>query len=319
MKHIIRNTLTVAIAFFITISANAQSNIDKNFSGIKNIDITTSSGDCIIKKGSSNDVNVKLVHNFGEGYDPIIEKTGSRLVIKEKKKRGSWSGSAEWTLTVPDGIDINFNTGSGSLEASDLDLELKMNTGSGDLTLDNMKGEISSNSGSGSLELDNFDGDIRANVGSGDLDVSNTSGIVKLNCGSGSIKLSNMSAEIGANVGSGNIRAKDVKLTGRSSFNSGSGNVEIGLSESLTHNISVNSGSGNAEVDFNGNDINGTIVMTANKKNGKIAAPFKFDKEEEIDKNKGKDNIKIKKTAKFGSSDIEIKISTGSGVARVDK
>ena len=318
MEKIRKTSLLIALAFLFTVTANAQSKIDKDFSGIKKIDISTSSGDCIIKKGSGSDVNVKLDHNFGDDYNPIVEQNGSRLVIKEKDKRGSWSGSAKWTITVPDGMDIKFNTGSGSFEATDLEMELTMNTGSGSLTLENMKGNISSNSGSGSLEVDNFSGDIRANVGSGDLKVSDASGYVKLNSGSGSIRLSKVNAEVGANVGSGNIRARGVTLAGSSSFNSGSGNVEVELSESPRYNISVNSGSGDAELDFNGNAIAGTVVMTANKKNGKIVAPFKFDKEEEID-NGGRNNVRIRKTAKLGNSDVEIKVGTGSGVAKVTK
>lgn len=320
MKKIRKISLLMALAFFTTLTANAQSKIDKNFSGIRKIDISTASGDCIVKKASGTEVNVKLEHSFGDAYNPVIEQNGDRLVIKEKHQRGSWSGSAKWTITIPDGIDMKYNTGSGSFEASDLELELTMNTGSGSLTLENMKGEISSNSGSGDLELNNFSGEISANVGSGDLIVSKASGYVKLNCGSGSIKLSNIDAEIGANVGSGNIRAREVTLAGSSSFNSGSGDVEVSLNESPKYNISVNSGSGDSELDFNGNAIDGALVMTANKKHGKIVAPFDFDKVEEIDNdNNHRDNIKVRKTVKFGNSNVEIKIGTGSGVARVTK
>lgn len=319
MKKISKNFLTTALALLIVFTINAQSKIDKNFSGIHKIDISTSSGDCIIKKGAGPDVNVQLDHNFGAGYDPTIEKHGNKLVIEEKHKRGSWKGSAKWTITVPDDMDIKFNTGSGSFEASDLTLELTMNTGSGSLTLENMKGDISSNSGSGSLDLKNFSGEINANVGSGDLKLYNASGDVNLNCGSGSIRLSKVNAKVGANVGSGNIEAEEVTLAGKSSFNSGSGDVEVTLAASPKYNISVNSGSGDAKLDFNGNAIEGTVVMIANKKKGKISAPFKFDREEEVDDGGSKENIKIRKTAVFGNSEVQIKVSTGSGVAKATK
>lgn len=319
MKNIRKNLTLTFILLLVVFTINAQSKIDMNFSGIKKIDMNTASGNCIIKKGDSNQINVKLEHSFGDAYNPIVEQKGEKLVIKEKYKKGSWKGSARWTITIPDNLDIKFNTGSGDFEAADLDFTLSMNTGSGDLTLSNIKGEIYSNSGSGGLDLEGFSGDLKTNIGSGEIQISDVSGYVNLNCGSGSIKLSNINAEIDANVGSGDIKAKEIVLAGSSSFNSGSGDIVVDLSESPKHDISVNSGSGDAELDFNGNDIKGTVIMTANKRHGEIEAPFKFDTEEEINTKGSSDNVKIRKTVAFGSSDVQIKIGTGSGVAKVMK
>ena len=120
-----------------------------------------------------------------------------------------------------------------------------------------------------------------ANAGSGDLSVSDVSGEIELNCGSGDIAITNVNGGVDANVGSGDIAAANLRLAQSSSFNSGSGDVMVELSESLKSSISVNSGSGDAVLDFNGIQINGTVVMTANKRNGEIHAPFPFDKEGE--------------------------------------
>jgi myo-inositol-hexaphosphate 3-phosphohydrolase len=80
----------------------------------------------------------------------------------------------------------------------------------------------------------------------------------------------------------------------------------------------VNSGSGDATLDFGGNKIEGKVIMTANKKNGKIVAPFTFDKTEEVD-NGNNDNVRIRKTVQLGTNDIEIKVGTGSGTAEIKK
>jgi hypothetical protein len=80
----------------------------------------------------------------------------------------------------------------------------------------------------------------------------------------------------------------------------------------------VNSGSGDATLDFGGNKIEGKVIMTANKKNGKIIAPFTFDKTEEVD-NGSDSNVRIRKTAQLGTNDIEIKVGTGSGTAEIKK
>jgi len=121
---------------------------------------------------------------------------------------------------------------------------------------------------------------------------------------------------LGVNVGSGDITASELNITGSSSFNSGSGDTEVVLASVLNHDISVNSGSGDAVLDFNGNKIEGEIVMKASKRNGRIEAPFSFDKEYEEDK--GKQIIMIKE-AKIGNKDIRIRVSTGSGTARIIK
>ncbi len=290
--------------------------IDQTFTGIEEIEISTGSSDCELEKGSGDLVNVKLEHTYGSDFKPTVEKVSNRLIIRESNQ-GSKRGEGTWTITIPDGLEIDFNTGSGDFEASNVAVEeLDLNAGSGDFSLTNISGEIESNAGSGDLEVDQFEGELEANAGSGDLTVSDAAGEIELNCGSGDIDLSSISGGIEANVGSGDIEAEDLILAESSSFNSGSGDVVVELSESLKEDISVNSGSGDAVLSFNGNQINGTVVMTANKKNGEIHAPFPFDKEEEINNN---GHTTIKKTAMLGDGSIEIRVGTGSGEARISR
>jgi len=305
---------------FLTFYTQAQERVTKEFAGIEKISINTSSGDCILKKGSGTEVKVELEHDFGNGYEPVIEKEGNRLMIKEKFRGGSWSGSAKWTLTIPDNMDVRFNTGSGNFEASNLKFELDMNTGSGDIILASVKGDLRSNTGSGDVEISDFDGDMKANTGSGNMRLANSVGDVRLNCGSGNIRIKDTNAVISANVGSGDIDASGVTLAGSSSFNSGSGTTEVMLAATPKYDISVNSGSGDATLDFEGNKIEGLVVMKANKKNGRISAPFSFDTEEEIDNDSGRwSQTIIKKTVQLGKSDVQIKVSSGSGTAKISK
>lgn len=311
---------TAICLLFLTFYTQAQERVTKEFSGIEKISINTSFGDCILKKSSDTEVKVELVHDFGDGYEPVIEKEGNRLIIKEVFKRGSWSGNAKWTLTIPDNMDVRFNTGSGNFEAANLKFELDMNTGSGDIILTSIKGDLRSNTGSGDVEISDFDGEMKANTGSGNMRLDNSIGEVRLNCGSGNIRIKDTNAVISANVGSGNIDASGVTLAGSSSFNSGSGTAEVVLAASPKFNISVNSGSGDAILDFEGNKIEGLIVMKVNKKNGRISAPFSFDTEEEIEQGSGKwDQTIMKKTAQIGKSDVQIKVSSGSGTAKISK
>ncbi|WP_416864841.1 MAG: DUF4097 family beta strand repeat-containing protein [Imperialibacter sp.] len=297
MKLLNKPGLTVALLFMVAGMATAQQKVDRTFSGINKVTMSISSGDAFFEKSADGKVYVALEHDIDD-YEPTIEQKGSTLVINEEKmkNRRSWSGDSKWTIKVPDEVNISFNTGSGDVQISGL------------------MADLSTNSGSGNTRIENSNGKIRVNTGSGNIRARESKGELSFNAGSGNIDLYSVDAEVSANVGSGNVSVEKLKLSGRSSFNSGSGDVEVSLAATPAYDISVNSGSGDSTLDFEGNKIEGVIVMEANKNNGDIDAPFDFDSTEEIGNGR---NTTVKKTKKMGSSDVRIKVSTGSGTAEI--
>ena len=309
------------LALMLTISAGLQAQektISKSFQGIKEIKLNTASGDLKIVKGGDNKVDVELVYSYDDDvFEAIMEQDGDDLDLEEKFERNTSSrGSSKWKITVPENIDIDFNTGSGDLEANSLALELKSNSGSGDVDFENVSGHVKINTGSGNFKAESFDGDLKVNAGSGDVSLSESKGEFSVNLGSGDIQAETLTGEISMNVGRGDIDVRGISLTGSSSFNSGSGDARVVLTSPLKNNISVNSGSGNATLDFNGQKLEGEFTMKANKRNGEISAPFKFDSETEEDHG---DQTTMKKVAKIGNSNVQIKVSTGSGRATIEK
>lgn len=318
MKKLTLSPVFVLLFSFAVFVANAQE-ISKSFSGVKKIKINTSSGDVILTKGSSDEVKVNVTYTYDKDeYEPVFEQSGTTLTLKEDYHKRSVSGDSKWTLTVPDGLEISASSGSGNVEVTNLKVSLSANTGSGDYTWTNVSGDSKINTGSGNINLDTYQGNININAGSGDISLAKSNGDVRANTGSGNISFSDAKGEIHANTGSGNIKAKEVALTGKGSFNAGSGDVLLVLSAPLAYNLSLNSGSGDAVLDCKGTKLEGKLVMSASKKHGEIKAPFNFDKTEEINNN-GDNNITIRKTLQLGTSDIEIKIGTGSGTAEVKK
>ncbi len=314
-----KQSLTILLALAVTLAFSQEKTINKTFSGIKSIRLNTSSGDIDIKKSSGSDVKVLVKYNYDEDdFKPVLEQNSSKLTLKEEFSGGSHSGSSSWTLEVPDKTSVNINTGSGDITVGDVNLDVKTNSGSGNIDITNVSGVLDFNTGSGDFEITQTSGELNVNTGSGAIRVSKGTGDISLNAGSGNISLTDIKADIKANVGSGDIRSKNIVLTGSSSFNSGSGDVAVTLAAPLDFNISLNSGSGNSTLNFGGNAIAGEVVMTANKRNGTIVAPFKFDKEETIDDDNNS-NVRIQKTAKIGAKDIQIKIGTGSGTAEITK
>jgi len=298
--------------------ANAQE-LSKSFSGIKKIKINTSSGDITLVKGNTAEVQVKVTYTYNSGdYQPVFEQNGTSLTLKEdfNNDKRSFSGSSKWTLTIPDGLDIHASSGSGNVQAADLKVTISANTGSGNYDWKNVSGDANINTGSGDIDFDNYQGDVDLNTGSGTITIVKSKGAIIANTGSGNISMTGVTGGISANTGSGKIRAQELSLTRKASFNTGSGNVVVVLSAPLTQDLSLNSGSGDAILDCKGTKLEGKLTMTASKRHGDIKAPFTFDKTEEIDDN-GNDNTRIRKTVQLGKSDVEIRISTGSGTAEV--
>lgn len=289
--------LTLVLAMLPIITLAQEQKVERTFSGIEEIDISVGPGDAIFEKSPDNKVYLTLTHNISD-YEPTIEQNGDRLRIREdRRKNGRWNGNVTWGFQVPDDIEIEFNTGSGDFEVLGLTVDASVNTGSGDLSFSNVKGELRGNTGSGDINFSKADGDFKMNTGSGDVDGKDVSGYMSFN------------------TGSGDVEVRNLKLSDNSSFNSGSGDVEISLGAPLDYDISVNSGSGDAVLDFQDQKIEGMIIMRANKRSGRIVAPFKFDKEEEIEN--GRYNTTIEKTAKIGNKDVQISVSTGSGTAEI--
>ena len=306
------------IFFLAPQKTSAQKEQTKTFKGIKTVRMNTSSGSCKIQKSPDATVTALVRSTHEENVEYSMDQEGDRLVIRETFHANSTYGTAAWTLTVPDGLDIKFHTGSGSLDISDLKLDLDATTGSGDLLFKKLKGRIKATTGSGDLELDNFNGEIDVNIGSGSAVVQNSQGDVKLNCGSGTIRAIDSKAAFNLNTGSGRVLGRNIDLDGASSFNSGSGDTNVILAATPKHDISVSSGSGDAELNFNGHEIAGEVVMKASKNHGNIEAPFEFDKVEEVSE-KGNNQVSIKKTAMKGNSSNHVKVSTGSGDAILKK
>lgn len=315
-----KTTLAI-ILFLAAISvAQAQETIEKSFSGVKSIRLSTSSGNGTIKKSSNNEVKVTVEFTFDEDdYEPTFEQRGDVLDIEEEFRRSRWTrGYAEWTLEIPDGLELEFKTGSGNIEVSGVDVELRSNTGSGNIEVDKVNGEVRANTGSGNISFRDIEGRMDANTGSGSIRIDNAKGDASFNTGSGNIRVREIVGELGFNTGSGNIQVLEATITGSSSFNTGSGNAEVELAAELDYDLSINTGSGNAILDFNGQDIAGEFYMRANDEDD-IRAPFRFDKEYEDDRNsgwRGRDKSYIKE-AKVGNKNIQIRISTGSGRAEV--
>jgi hypothetical protein len=308
----------IAMLMVVTVASAQDKTKNNTFRNIKNLRLSTASGDITIKKSTNGETKVNVRYTYDDNnFQIIMEEADGKLTLEEKFERGSYSGSSYWTLEVPDNVTMKLNTGSGDLVINTLTANIKSNSGSGNIELTAVKGELDFNTGSGDVELENMDGQLDLNTGSGNITLRNSKGSYDLNAGSGDIRFEKVSGDFQVNTGSGDIKANNVTIAGGSKFNTGSGNATVSLDAELKSSISINSGSGDSKLQFNGTPISGDIVMTANERSGDIVAPFKFDKEEVIDD--GGNQKRLRKSAKIGNSNISIRVGTGSGTAEITK
>jgi len=290
---------------FIAISCKTVETQEKKFSEITKtfskkdvVNMNFVSGDCKIIKSESDNINVTVSYRIKDenSFEPQMNESDNSLTLTELFKV-STSGEIKWKISIPAGTKINFNSASGDFKLNDLSAEIVVNTASGDAVIENSGGNIKINTASGDIKLLNTDGNLKFSTASGDIVINNSKSSFKISTASGDIKASN------------------VALTDKSSFNTASGDVGVGLTSSPDYDISINTASGDAILNYNGNPISGHFELTVGRNSGDIVAPFKLDNETETGNNHSK---KVKKITIDKETPV-IKISSASGDIIVNK
>ncbi len=263
--------------------------------------IETVSGDVEIRKGGSDKIKVVVDANVRprDSFEPIFRDRGRSLRLEERIYESN-SGRITWTLTVPNGTEIKFNSASGNMTIEDIEGEFSGSTASGDYNIYSCKGIFDLNTASGDYTLEDCSGEFDINSASGDFSIRH-------------IKIDERSK---INTASGDITGRDVLVNGYCDFGSASGDVKIVLGESPKDDIKVGSASGDASLDYNGNKMVGFFEVSAKRRNGHIRSDLDFDNEEEYRKN---GQWYVRKTVKLNDNEPLITVGTASGRAELKK
>lgn len=268
-----------------------------SFTGIQELDINTTSGDCLIQPADDDTLRVDLSYTFPEScYEPLYTKEGDVLELEEVFSGGTCNGSSQWVITLPDGIGIEFNSASGSFTISDHQGDLRVNTASGSIDVGLLEGQVDLNSASGQITLEEVSGKIEANSASGHVYVTGGAGIMDLNSASG------------------DVRCEGVLFTDASSFSTASGDVRVILAESSGYDLGLSSASGQAILNYNGHEVQGFFEFTARQDIGTIISPYPFDSETTFTQG---DYVYDRKSFTRGSATPSITINTASGTAEL--
>jgi len=241
--------------------------INNTFKAKDMVDITTVSGDCIIKKGSNDEIRVQVVYSFPvDKYKPVLIEEGDTLILKEKFNKtdnGDFDidGSSTWTIYVPAKTKIDFSSASGSLEIGSVANSITAKMASGDVNMTECSGKIELKTASGDINVINSTGDLVIKSASGDININQIKGVLNFK------------------TASGDIKAKGVELTGASEFHTASGDVNLTLAKTAAYDIDMAVVSGDISLDYNGHPVKGSFTFKGMKDN--INSDVAFDDKEE--------------------------------------
>ena len=260
---ILSGLLLVPVLLF----ARVEDQFDRTLqvSGSVNLDLTTGSGEVMIKTGGSNQVVVhgrvrsnnewfggssdSLVHSVAAS--PPIEQNGGTIRIGYNlPEDAKHHVSISYEIMVPADTTVQASSGSGEISVQGVRSPVKLHTGSGGIRVQDLGPQAHVDTGSGSIRADSVAAPFYAGTGSGEIQADLTgSGDVDVHTGSGGIRLRGVKGGLHARTGSGSIGA-DGDVKGPWQLHSGSGSIRLALSSSGGFNLDAHTSSGSIHSDL---------------------------------------------------------------------
>lgn len=271
--------LVLLSAFPVPAAAWAEGYFQRTLqvNGPVDLDITSGSGNIIVRVGSSSQVQVtgriKATTWFGgDGAEdkvkrieanPPIQQSGNiirvghiddpelrrnisisyEVSVPPQTQLRSHTGSGNQTVEgVRNSVDAG--SGSGSLRISDIGNSVRADAGSGSIEIERVQGNVRAKTGSGTIRASKIAGGFEADAGSGSIKLEQTApGAVRVETGSGSLDLYGLQGSLEAKTGSGSIRAQGAP-TGTWSLSTGSGGVHLETASNTSFDLQARTGSG---------------------------------------------------------------------------
>ncbi len=264
MKRYCSAVLLSFLLIPVLLHARVEGHFDRTLqvSGAVSLDLTTGSGDVVIKTGGANQVLVHgTVHSsswFGsdnavhqvESNPPIQQNGNSVRIGYNLPEDVKHHVSISYEVTVPADTTAQVQSGSGNLEVTGVRSAVQGQTGSGDIRVRDLGGRSHLQTGSGNIRAATVAAPFYAQTGSGDIEADLTgSGDVDAHTGSGTIRLRGIKGGARARTGSGDIEA-DGNVAAPWQLHSGSGNIRLAVGTGSGFNLDVHTSSGSIHSDL---------------------------------------------------------------------
>lgn len=129
-----------------------------------------------------------------------LEKDGDTAELRAWFDSGGFTGGGnahiQLEVRMPEGMNLEIDDGSGSIEIENVRGDVSLDDGSGSVTMRDVGGAIDIEDGSGSITLVGAGGDVNINDGSGSIDVRGVAGSVTVDDGSGGIDISDVEEDL---------------------------------------------------------------------------------------------------------------------------
>lgn len=248
------------------------------------LEVTVNSGDIRINVWDRNEVLVKIERD-SEDEDNKVNMTQSGNTVRVNDN-GSWGGSSDYRITVPNQFNLDLKTTSGDISISGkVSGQVTVNTSGGDITSGSIGGNIDANTSGGDIHVGDVSGTADLNTMGGDI----YAGIV-----SGQVKVQTMGGEI--SIKGSNNTVKAVTYGGDIKIGSAGSSIET---TTYGGNIEAGNISGSAKVNTYGGDI--TITSASGDVDAKTAGG-----------NLKLYNISGSITAKTSSGDVSAELIPGN-------
>lgn len=158
-----------------------------------------------------------------------IERQSEYALLTAKARKSMFNNpdiQINLEVSVPKGLDVMIDDGSGSIKVSNLDGELTIDDNSGSVVVKNINNNVNIDDGSGSLSVEGVTGNLVINDGSGSVEMKNIGGSVEIEDGSGSIHAKIIGGDFTLDDGSGDVVIKE--LSGEFELiDDGSGSIQV--------------------------------------------------------------------------------------------
>jgi len=200
--------------------------------------VKTDDGRVRIETGAGSQIDARVTTvgwRIAPGEVTIAEsQTGDRVEIEVRLPRvrlgfGPGHRSISVVVRVPKQVNLDVQTGDGSIEVQPVSGRLDLSTGDGSITADGLQGAIRLHTGDGSIRATGLSGRLAADTGDGHMKVRGRFDVLDLRTGDGGI-------EAAAEPGS--------RVEAAWSLRSGDGGITLRLPEGLDAEIDAHTGDG---------------------------------------------------------------------------
>ena len=266
-----KKNLLIVLAAFISLSAFAQFNgdkepfITKSFKeSFSSTDVQTTGGNISVTGITTGDakVEVYITSNNGknnlskdeiqkrlnEMYDLNVSVSNNKLIAsaKSKERIKDWKKTLNisFKLFVPKATANDLSTSGGNISLENLSGNQEFATSGGNLHINNIGGKVRGRTSGGNIDLQDSKDDIEIETSGGNVDAANCEGTIRLNTSGGNLHFRDLKGNIRGTTSGGNVDGKNI--SGELFAETSGGNVRL---EELLCSVEASTSGGKIYVD----------------------------------------------------------------------